>query len=277
MGVLPGRSSIKLERKFYDNLDVESIPSSFDAREKWSMCKNVIGNIRDQSQCGSCWAVAAASVFSDRKCIASNGKVQTSYSGEDTLSCCTLDGSNGCGGGYPEAAWQWFVDTGVVSGGNFTNRDGCRPYLFCPPRIDHSCSTPNCQRSCDGTNKQMNYESDKHKASKSYQVDSSVTQIQNEVMNHGSVEVTFTVYEDFFRYPQGFPSGVYTRTPGSRMAGRHAVRLIGWGVKDGIDYWLIANSWDTTWGNEGYFMIKRGVNECGIEEEPTAGDVPASA
>jgi cathepsin B len=276
MGVLPGSNLIPMKKQFYDNLDVNAIPTTFDARQRWPECVKVIGNIRDQSQCGSCWAVAAASVFSDRKCISSGGKVQTSFSGEDTLSCCHGDGSAGCNGGYPSAAWDWFVQVGVVSGGNYTNRDGCRPYLFCPPGVTHSCKTPSCQQTCDG-NGNMAYASDKHKADTSYRIDSNVAQIQTDLMNKGSVEVTFAVYEDFFNYPQGFPTGVYTRTPGSRLAGYHAVRLIGWGTQQGVDYWLIANSWDTNWGNDGYFMIKRGVNECGIEDDPTAGDVNGDA
>ncbi|KAJ0112401.1 hypothetical protein Patl1_00742 [Pistacia atlantica] len=56
----------------------------------------------------------------------------------------------------------------------------------------------------------------------------------------------------------------------------HAVKLIGWGTSDdGEDYWLLANQWNKGWGDDGYFKIKRGTNECGIEEDVVAG-LPSS-
>ncbi|MCI14859.1 cathepsin B, partial [Trifolium medium] len=60
--------------------------------------------------------------------------------------------------------------------------------------------------------------------------------------------------------------GVYKHITGYALGG-HAVKLIGWGTSDeGEDYWLLANQWNTNWGD-----IKRGTNECGIEEDVTAG------
>ncbi|VDM80284.1 unnamed protein product [Strongylus vulgaris] len=73
----------------------EEIPESFDAREKWPEC-NSIKLIRDQANCGSCWAVSAASAMSDRVCIQSKGAKQTLISDADILSCC----GKFCGYGY---------------------------------------------------------------------------------------------------------------------------------------------------------------------------------
>ncbi|VDM79476.1 unnamed protein product [Strongylus vulgaris] len=53
--------------------------------------------------------------------------------------------------------------------------------------------------------------------------------------------------------------------------GGHAIKIIGWGVERGIPYWIVANSWNTDWGEDGYFRILRGKNECGIEQYVTAG------
>lgn len=87
-----------------------------------------------------------------------------------------------------------------------------------------------------------------------------------EIMTNGPVEVAFNVYQDFFSYT----SGVYSHKSGG-LAGGHAVKAIGWGVENGTPYWLIANSWGTSWGMQGLFKIKRGSNECGIESNVVAG------
>lgn len=63
---------------------------------------------------------------------------------------------------------------------------------------------------------------------------------------------------------------MYQHTTGSLLGG-HAVKLLGWGEEDGTPYWLIANNWNTDWGDEGLFKIKRGSNECGIENNIAGG------
>lgn len=50
-----------------------NLPESFDARENWKECAEVIGHVRDQSNCGSCWAFGATEAFNDRVCIKSAG------------------------------------------------------------------------------------------------------------------------------------------------------------------------------------------------------------
>ncbi|KHJ83587.1 hypothetical protein OESDEN_16713 [Oesophagostomum dentatum] len=71
------------------------IPTSFDARVKWPACTS-IKTIRDQSACGSCWAVSGASAMSDRLCVQSNGKIKKFVSDADILACC----GSFCGYGY---------------------------------------------------------------------------------------------------------------------------------------------------------------------------------
>jgi len=65
------------------------------------------------------------------------------------------------------------------------------------------------------------------------------------------MQTGFTVYEDFFNYK----SGVYHHVYG-KMEGGHAVKIVGWGVENDVPYWICANSWDKTWGEDGFFRIK---------------------
>ena len=64
--------------------------------------------------------------------------------------------------------------------------------------------------------------------------------------------------------------GVYQHVNG-KMLGGHAIRILGWGIENDTPYWLIANSWNTDWGNNGFFKILRGKDHCGIEGQISAG------
>lgn len=87
--------------------------------------------------------------------------------------------------------------------------------------------------------------------------------IQKAIMTDGPVEAGFTVYKSFMSYQ----SGVYERhwwKVWDTVEGGHAVKIVGWGVENDTEYWIIANSWSTQWGEDGFFRILRGKNECGI-------------
>ncbi len=86
-------------------------------------------------------------------------------------------------------------------------------------------------------------------------------------MTNGPVEAAFSVYEDFLAYK----TGVYQHTSGQELGG-HAIRILGWGVENGTPFWEVANSWNSDWGNQGYFRIARGNDECGIESGVVAGE-----
>ena len=64
-------------------------------------------------------------------------------------------------------------------------------------------------------------------------------------------------------------SGIYQdpacNSPNNPDDHDHEVVIVGYGTESGIDYWIVRNSWNTNWGENGYFKIKRGVNQCQIE------------
>jgi len=179
-----------------------------------------------------------------------------------------FSGESGCQGGQLGGAWNYAKKTGLVT-------EKCFPYLkanngpvpTCDPTAQPCLpeskfiKTPSCTKTCaDGSD----WSSDKHKLSSVYNVDAS--QLMAELANNGPVESAFTVYADFVHYK----SGVYKHTTGSQLGG-HAIKVIGYGTEDGNDYWLVQNSWTTTWGDGGYFKIARGDDECGIEDQLVAG------
>jgi len=270
MGVLKDSKKHLPPHKHIDVVE-NAIPTSFDARQQWgSICPST-SEIRDQAACGSCWAFGAVEAMTDRICIASNGTHTPHLSAEDMNSCCDSCG-DGCDGGYPGAAWDYWVSTGVVTGGNYNSSSGCYPYSI--PSCDHHVNgtlppcgaevdTPNCVKKCQNG---ATWKTDKHFGATSYSISSKVTSIQTEIMTNGPVEGAFTVFEDFLAYK----SGVYRHTTGQELGG-HAIKILGWGVDGSTPYWIVANSWNEDWGNKGYFNILRGKDECGIEDEIVAG------
>merc|ERR1711865_1157481 len=109
--ILPGDERLQ-EPAVIDLIPSNGVPASFDSAEKWPQC-TVIGNVRDQSSCGSCWAFGSTESFESRSCITSGNDVK--HSPEDTAFCS--DAGYGCEGGY--SAWSWFMDSGVVTGGDY--------------------------------------------------------------------------------------------------------------------------------------------------------------
>lgn len=287
-----------------------SLPRDFDSRARWQKCPS-IGIVRNQGGCGSCWAISAISVLADRFCITAMGAgvkstVETngaasflqrsavsllSFSPEHLITCDRRN--NGCGGGRLDDVWRFLLDSGVPS-------ESCSPYRHCPRPTDASCGsrltglrldaqsvsddegpgTGVCSAACASGSKMELF-----RAASAYAVapPADVEGLQRELLARGPVQVAFFVFSDFHNYR----GGVYFRTPAAfGPLGGHAVRFLGWGAvpiwtssggnRSIVDYWLAANSWSPEWGVGGFFKIRRGTNECGIETTPAAG-LPAFA
>lgn len=271
------------------NITDAAIPDSFDSEKNWPECSKVIADVRDQSNCGCCWAFAGASAASDRLCIATKGKVVVPLSAQDICFCSSDDG---CMGGQIDTPWDFISSDGAVTGSQqkFTGSgDDPDPFAgnkqlcsaFSLPHCHHhgpqgddpfpaegakgcpSEKSPSCPKKCDAGSS-ADFKSDKYTFSGKTQTASGEEAIQKAIMEGGPVETAFTVYTDFANYV----SGIYHHVTGG-VEGGHAVRIVGWGVDSGNKYWKVANSWNPHWGEKGYFRIKRGNSECGIEDGVT--------
>lgn len=268
-----------------------AIPTSFDSAENWPNCAKIIGDIRDQSNCGCCWAFAGAEAGSDRMCISTNAQKMVPLSAQDV--CFNGGGffSSGCDGGQITDPWT-YMKSGAVSGGQY---QGTGPFGkglcsdFSMPHCHHhgpqgddpypaegepgcpSQSTPDGPTRCDaGAQAPHNdFQKDKYHYEGSTVTARGVQAIQQAIMAGGPMEVAFDVYGDF----ENYAGGIYHHVSGE-MAGGHAVKMVGWGVENGVNYWKIANSWNPYWGENGYFRIKFG--EGGIDSEAVASDPSAT-
>ncbi|KHJ80616.1 papain family cysteine protease, partial [Oesophagostomum dentatum] len=151
----------------------------------------------------------------------------------------------------------------------------CKPYAFhpcgkhkdqpyygeCPEEAD----APRCRRRCQYLYRKK-YEEDKIYAVSRYEVEGGESAMQREIMENGPIQGSIMVFSDFRFYKKG----IYVHTYG-QQEGVHGIKLIGWGVENGTKYWLVSNSWNSDWGEDGFFRILRGADECGIEEWGYAG------
>jgi cathepsin B len=252
---------------------IAATPEDYDTRDQWKAKCPSTDVIRDQANCGSCWAFGAVEAMTDRRCIWKQGAEDIPLSAADMLSCCGFWCGSGCQGGTLSGAWTYWVNHGLVSGGLYDDKTTCYPYQL--PSCDHHLNdtknpcpavvpTPACVEKCVNG---KDFASDKHYGAKAYAVKDNEEAVRTEIYTNGPIEGAFDVYEDFLSYK----SGVYRQTWGEYLGG-HAIKILGFGVeKDGTKYWTVANSWNPNWGDKGYFKILRGTDECGIDSQGYAG------
>jgi cathepsin B len=227
-----------------DDHNVE-LPESYDVRQALPGC---VSEVRNQEHCGSCWAFSAASTLADRFCVASKGQDKVILSHQDMVSCDSKD--KGCHGGLLDRAWDYLEKSGIVA-------EECFPYVSGDGK-----NVPHCPH---GTCINASSPFTKYRAVlASPKPLTCAPQIKKEIFENGPVQTGFMVHEDFMHYK----SGIYEHTHGDQLGG-HAVKIVGWGVENGIEYWIAQNSWGPTWGENGFFRIKFG--ECLFDANGYAG------
>ena len=86
--------------------------------------------------------------------------------------------------------------------------------------------------------------------------------MMKEIHERGPIVCGVAVPDTF----EDYHGGIYEDRSGTTAIG-HAISVVGWGVENGVKFWIARNSWGTYWGEEGWFRIVRGVNNLGIEQD----------
>ncbi|CAH8558955.1 unnamed protein product [Heterobilharzia americana] len=228
-----------------------NLPVEFDWVSPPEGLKSPVTPVRDQGSCGSCYAFASAAALEARIRLASNFTEQPILSPQAVVDCSPY--SEGCGGGFPYLiAGKYGEDFGFVS-------EECDPYVG---KDSGRCTaSKNCTR----------YYTTDYSYIGGYYGATNEELMQLELIHNGPFPVGFEVYEDF----QYYKTGVYHHTGLHNQRytfdpfelTNHAVLLVGYGVDklSGEPYWKIKNSWGHGWGEQGFFRILRGRDECSVE------------
>ncbi|MFH0968337.1 MAG: C1 family peptidase [Methanobacteriota archaeon] len=217
-----------------------SLPSSFTWQSNGG---DYTTPIRNQGQCGSCWAFAATGVFETFwERLNQNPALNPDFAEQYLVSCSY---ENGCGGGWNPLSL--FINQAGKSGGVGTVVETDYPYTA----SDSSCKNLN------------GYTRYKAPAGTAWYMVSGWSiptndQIKSAVSTYGPLFVTLGVDGTFSAYR----SGIYSSSYSGGI--NHAVVLVGWGTAaDGRTYWICKNSWGTWWGEAGWFRIYAGSNYIG--------------
>ncbi len=209
-----------------------ALPDSFDWRDETG--RDWTTSVKSQDTCGSCWAFASIGAWEAYINIAlDSAEYDLDLSEQQLVSCASP--TWGCNGG--SFAATYLTDTGAVC-------EACFPYAI----ADLPCSDK-----CAHWRDSILYRA----SGTQYVVGGPVAGIDNIktlVMEHPTY-TSMDVYQDF----QSYSGGVYEHTSGPYQGG-HAVVIIGW--NDAKSCWICKNSWDTDWGEDGFFRIK--YLECDI-------------
>lgn len=214
-------------------------PSTFDWRDK-----GAVTAVKDQEQCGSCWAFSASEAIESAWILKGHATASTiNLSPQQIVDCDTIDGVQGCNGGETESAYQYIIQAGgqeEIANYPYTGENGqCKfKSQYVDAKISAYTSIPKDETSLSGT-----------------------------LSTTGPLSICL----DAARW-QDYQSGVLTNIeccPLLKCQLDHCVQLVGYNSTASTPYWIVRNSWNTDWGIEGYIWLEMGKNTCGLTNDIT--------
>ncbi|GAB6020865.1 hypothetical protein CHUAL_003515 [Chamberlinius hualienensis] len=233
----PGYNGGKpFNKDLYTNV---TAPDSFD----WRL-RGAVTPVKDQAICGSCWTFGTVATIEGAYFLKTGNLVKLSE--QSLVDCAWGEQNNGCDGGEDWRAYQWIMRNGGIpsdeSYGPYIGQDG-----FC--RADQSNKLAEMTGYVNVTQ-------------------GDIEALKIALVSHGPISVAIDAsHKDLSFYSHG----VYYNPKCNNTAEGldHAVLAVGYGTQDGEDYWIIKNSWSTYWGNDGYVLMSRRNNNCGVATTPT--------
>ena len=217
------------------------LPASVDWRTK-----NAVTPVKDQGQCGSCWSFSATGAIEGAWAVTKGSLV--SLSEQELVDCAGIKyGSMGCNGGLMEGAFNFAIDNGICADASYTYTSGSTQ----TGGTCKKCSSVVTVKEC-------------------FDVKPSDQVSLKEAVSIRPVAIAI---EADTRYFQSYSTGILTSaTCGTNLD--HGVLIVGYGEDSGQKYWLVKNSWGTTWGDGGYLKIARSESTsdggiCGIAMQPS--------
>ncbi|XP_044231274.1 procathepsin L-like [Thunnus albacares] len=210
------------------------LPDSVDWRDKGYVTK-----VKDQKRgCGSCWAFSATGSLEGQN-FNKTGKL-VSLSEQQLVDCSRDYGNKGCGGGRAVHALDYIIHNGGL------DTEDSYPY----EAEDGECryNPANIGANCTGYVKMQGEDA-----------------LKKAVATIGPVSIRMDACHKSF---QLYESGVYDEPHCQSSVLNHAMLAVGYGTENGLDYWLVKNSWGLHWGEKGYIKMSRNKdNQCGIANE----------
>jgi len=197
------------------------------------VAKGMTTPVKDQGQCGSCWAFSTAETVESANLIAGNSIVPLSP--QEIVDCDTSDG--GCGGGDPQEAIGWVSQQGGL------DTESCYPYTA----KDGTCSSSQC--TANGT------------VQGAIPIDADEQAIYT-ALQSGPLSICCDATE-WSNYNGGVLSGDQC---GDNTD--HAIQLTGYSPDQG-GYWIVRNSWGSDWGIKGFIYLQFGANTCNMNSHVT--------
>ncbi|AFL75559.1 C1 family peptidase [Thiocystis violascens] len=183
--------------------------------------------VKDQGNCGSCWAFGTHGAFEGSYAILNNALINSSE--QDTLDCSD---AGDCGGGW--WAYDYLINTGSAEEENY-------PYTAVKGACNASVARPFKAAVWGYVNSQVQIPS--------------VAELKKALCDYGPLGIAVAVTPAF----QAYKSGVFNESSTANI--NHAITLIGW--DDSKQAWRIKNSWGIGWGESGYMWIAYGCNKIG--------------
>jgi cathepsin L len=204
--------------------------------------KGKVTGVKNQQQCGSCWAFSATGSLEGAHAI-KTGKL-VSFSEQQLVDCSRAQGNQGCNGGLMDQAFQYMEKNKMCPESEY-------PYTA----VDGQCQAPHVCK-------------DLYPVITGFQDVASMD--ENALMKAadvGPVSIAIEADQQVFQF---YSSGVLDDDScGTQLD--HGVLVVGYNTDSasGSDYWTVKNSWGTGWGQAGYVWIVRGKNMCGLATEPS--------